>query len=68
MKKFKNWLINRFLSMWAKETVLHELQAAYDELEKKDAEITQLRAYIDGYRASMRAQKRIVIYNGEVKK
>ena len=68
IKKFKKWLTDRFLPMWAKETVLQEnkqlrLQVAdlQNKLDKKDA-------YIEGLELGMRYLRRITIHNGEGKK
>ena len=68
IRKIKRWLIDHFLPMWAKETVLavnKHLQRQVAELEQK----IQLKdAYIAGLETGIRAQRRIVIHNGEVKK
>lgn len=68
MKKIKKWFLDQFLPMWAKETVLADnksLQRRVAELEQK----LQLKeAYIAGLETGMRAQRRIVIHNGEGKK
>ena len=64
MKKIKNWLIDRFLPMWAKETVLSDnrnLRKKNDELEQK---VLELQAYIDGLSTGMRAIRRITIHAG----
>ena len=68
MKKIKRWFIDRLLPKWAKETVLTELQHAYDLIDKQEKEIENLKAYIEGLKAGTRSQRKIVIYNGEVKK
>ena len=68
MKKFKNWLINRFLPMWAKETVLSELRSTKGENEVLRHKIAELEAYIQGMHTGMKNQRRIVINTGEVKK
>jgi cell division protein FtsB len=68
MKKFKNWLINRFLPMWAKESVLKELKSTREENEVLRQKITELEAYIKGMHTGMKNQRRIVINTGEVKK
>lgn len=59
----KKWLTEHFLPMWAKETVLADnrrLQAENDALTKQNRE---LKAYIQGLQAGIRAGKRISIYN-----
>jgi hypothetical protein len=56
------------LPLWAKETVLRELQKTYDLLEKREVELRELKAYIAGLETGVRTQRKIVINNGEVKK
>lgn len=59
----KRWLTEHFLPMWAKETVLADnkrLQADNEALIKQNRE---LKAYIQGIQAGIRAGKRISIYN-----
>ena len=69
IRKIKQWLVDSFLPMWAKETVLQEnrtLRRENAELKKKlEVQI----AYIAGIEAGGRALRRIVINNnsGEVK-
>ena len=67
-KRIKEWFLGHFLPMWAKETVLADnkhLQRQVAELEQK----LQLKeAYIAGLETGIRAQRRIVIHNGEVRK
>ena len=68
MKKIKKWFLDRFLPMWAKETVLadnKQLQRQVVELEQK---LALKEAYIAGLETGIRAQRRIVINNGEGKK
>lgn len=61
IKKAKNWILNRFMPAWAKDTIWQELQEARDKIKKKDIEILKLRAYIDGMEFTIRKQKQIVI-------
>ena len=61
IRKMKQWLYDRFLPMWAKETVLvdnRDLQRKVAELEQKNRE---LEAYIDGLHTGIRSMRRIVI-------
>ena len=63
IRKMKQWLYDRFLPMWAKETVLadnRDLQRKVAELEQKNRE---LEAYIDGMQTGVRSLRRIVINN-----
>lgn len=68
LKRIKDWFLNRFLPMWAKETVLAdnrnlkiEVAALREELERKNA-------YINGMVAGMKSQHRIIINTTEDKK
>lgn len=63
MRRIKRWLLERFFPAVAKE----EIAALRRELDERDAEIERLMAYIDGYEAGVKAQRRVTIRN-EVKK
>lgn len=68
MKKIKQWFLDHFLPMWAKETVLADnrnLQAEVLELRQK---LERQKSYIAGLEDGIRAQRRIVINTGEAKK
>lgn len=67
MKRFKIWLLERFLPAWAKDSVYRENQALQEENSRLKAENTRLNAYIDGLEDGIRAQRRVVI-NNEVKR
>lgn len=64
MKKIKEWLINRFLPMWAKETVLADNRRLKHEVERLETENDRLRAYVDGMNAGTRGLRRIIINAG----
>lgn len=64
MRKLKEWFINRFLPVWAKETVLEELKKERSENKKLQQEVDRLEAYIRGLETGIRAQRRIAIYPG----
>lgn len=68
MKRIKLWLINRVLPVWAKEELLRENKQLREKLQERETHIKQLNAYIDGLEAGIKAQRRIVINAGEVKK
>lgn len=69
IKRIKSWFYNRFLPMWAKESILADYQKLCAENERLSQELAEKNAYIDGLQAGMRAQRRIIINNtGEVKK
>ena len=58
----KKWIIERFLPMWAKETVLAENQGLRLENARLRRENRRLEAYIQGLESGIRAGKRINIY------
>ena len=63
IRKIKQWFYDRFLPMWAKETVLkenRELLRRNEDLQKK-LEIQN--AYIAGLETGTRALRRIVVNN-----
>ena len=60
----KKWLVENFLPMWAKETVLEELKKERREKEKLQQENARLEIYIRGLETGIRAQRRVVIYSG----
>lgn len=68
MKKLKNWLINRFLPMWAKESVFRENRDLRLEVDELRAELEKKNAYITGLQAGIKSQRRIVINTTEVQK
>ena len=59
----KKWLIDRFLPMWAKETVLAENRHLRQENRRLQEKLRQQEAYIQGVQTGLRAVKRISIYN-----
>ena len=63
----KKWLINHFLPMWAKETVLSDNRQLKRQVKLLEQEISQMKAYINGVETGIRAAKRITIHNGGVK-
>lgn len=59
----KKWLQDRFLPMWAKETVVAEKRLIEQENLELKKKIWELEAYIQGMQAGLRATKRISIVN-----
>lgn len=47
----KHWLIDRYLPMWAKETVLRDNRALRRENRQLSARIRELESYIRGMKA-----------------
>ncbi len=60
----KKWLIDNFLPMWAKETVLSDNLRLKREIRLLRQENEQMKAYIRGLEAGIRAGKRIHIHSG----
>lgn len=61
MRKLKGWLLLTFLPGWAKETVLRENHVLQKKLEKQQAELERLNAYVDGLEFALR--RRVIIRN-----
>lgn len=59
----RKWLIDRFLPMWAKQTVLAQNRCLQQENEELKQKVRQMDAYIQGLQAGIRAGKRITINN-----
>ena len=53
----KKWLVEQFLPMWAKETVLRENRLLRRELRKQQKEIDCLKAYIKGLERGRRKER-----------
>lgn len=68
MTKMKRWIVNRVLPVWAKETILAENDVLLRRITALEAELSRKESYIAGLESGIRSQRRIVIYNGEVKK
>ena len=68
MRRLKNWLYTRFLDVWLKETLLEDNRKLSREIENLREELARKNAYISGLEAGIRAQRRIIINTGEVKK
>lgn len=60
----KKWLIDGFLPMWAKQTVLADNRQLTKEIRTLRKENRELKAYIQGLERGIRAGKRVQIYNG----
>lgn len=59
----KKWLIEEFLPMWAKETVLSDNRALLRKNRALRQENRMLKAHLEGIRAGLRGAKRVNIYN-----
>lgn len=63
IKKIKQWLVDNFLPMWAKETVLRENRQLRKDCEELRCKLEIQTAYMAGMDAGTRALRRIVINN-----
>jgi hypothetical protein len=68
MKRIKAWFLDRFLPMWAKETVLADNRRLQLQVAELREQLDQKEAYIAGMIAGMKSQRRIVINTAEEKK
>lgn len=60
----KKWLLERFLPMWAKETVLSDNRQLKRQNRQLRKENEELLSYIRGLETGIRAAKRITIHTG----
>lgn len=63
MSKIKQWLLERFMPAWAKDSVYRENAVLRDKLDRQAQEIRELNAYIDGLETALRVMRRIVVQN-----
>lgn len=68
IKKIKQWILEHFLPVWAKETVLADYQRLQEEHKKLLHQLAEKDAYIAGLQAGIKTARRIVINTGEVRK
>lgn len=68
MKRIKRWFLDRFLPMWAKETVLADNKSLQKENEQLKRHLEEKDAYISGLMAGIKSQRRIIINTQEGKK
>lgn len=68
IKKVKQWLINKFLPAWAKETLLKDYEKLCLENRALKEKVKEQDSYIRGFEAGVRNQRRIIINTGEGKK
>ena len=60
----KKWLIDGFLPMWAKETILADNRRLKRQLRQTEQENKEMKAYIQGLETGIRAGKKITVYTG----
>ena len=57
MKKFKRWLIERFLPTYCRNELLEENKRLANKITELQAKNDRLNAYIDGMESALRYQK-----------
>lgn len=60
MHKFKNWLYNNFLPMWAKETVLQDNKRLSAENYRLQNKVRELEAYAKGLETANKLRKIVI--------
>lgn len=60
----KKWFVERFLPMWAKESVLRDNRQLKRQLRLLQQELEEIKAYVRGLESGIRAGKRVQIYTG----
>ena len=67
MKKFRKWLIDRFLPRWAYESLLEELAAATKKMEELQRTIDRQQSYISGLEYALRHMTPTVVVESHEK-
>ena len=65
MRKWKTWLLERFLPAWAKDSVCRENQALREKLAQREQEIRELNAFLNGVETALRKQRIVIQMGGE---
>ena len=68
MKKIERGLVERILPVWAREQLLSEIRRLEGKNKRLQQELSERDAYISGLETGIKAQRRIIINAGEVKK
>lgn len=61
MAKMKEWFLDHFLPMWAKEMVLSENRQLRRQVAELEKELNEKNAYINGLMAGIKSHRKIVI-------
>ena len=64
MRRFKKWLITKYLPAYAKEAAAENEEFLQKEIQRLRLENEKLKAYISGVEAGIKAQRKIVVNNG----
>lgn len=65
MKRFKIWLMEKFLPAWAKLEAAEERERMQKRIRELEEENRQLKSYITGMQDALRRQRKIVINTGD---
>lgn len=65
IKKMKNWIVNRFLPIVAREMLVTDNERLREEVRRCHEEIGQLKSYVAGLETGIKAQRRIIVNTGE---
>lgn len=68
MRKIKHWLIKRILPVWARAELMAENERLRRKVDGLSLKLQLRDEYIDGLSDGIRAQRRVIINAGEVKK
>ena len=68
LKKIRDNFLDRFLPMWAKETVFAENRQLRQKVADMEQELREKEAYIAGLMAGVKSQRKITINTAEEKK
>lgn len=60
----KRWILEKFLPMWAKETVLADNRELSRQIKALRQENKELSAYLRGLETGIRSGRRVNIYTG----
>ncbi|MBE6943815.1 MAG: hypothetical protein E7453_06090 [Ruminococcaceae bacterium] len=61
LKKVKAWFLDRFLPIWAKETVLADNRRLNRRVAELENELAQKTAYINGISVGLKSLRRITV-------
>lgn len=67
MKKFKQWMIERFLPIYLREQMEKENKNLQEQNQELRTRIRELNAYSEGLEYGLRSQRRITINNQQDK-
>lgn len=61
LKRIKSWFLERFLPMWAKETVFTENKRLMQRVSELQQKLEKQNAYIEGLEAGMKSHRRVIV-------